>query len=96
MKNVKKVILAHLNINSLRNKKDLLADFIQKDIDIMCICETKRDETFTTAQFCLDGFRRSFRRDRNAFSGGLLIYVNENIPVKQLMSRSSMILKSLF
>ena len=46
LKNVSKIILGHLNINSIRNKFDFLAHQVQGNIDILIISETKLDESF--------------------------------------------------
>ena len=40
------------------------------------LSETKIDENFPKQQF------KTFRRDRNKHGGGLLFYINENIPCK--------------
>ena len=47
------------------------------------IAETKLNETFPTAQFLIEVFKKPFRYDRNEHGGGLLIYVREGIPAKQ-------------
>ena len=44
-RNLKRNILGHLNINSIRNKFDLLVDQIKENVDIMVISETKLDES---------------------------------------------------
>ena len=44
--NLNKLIFAHLNINSIRNKFDSLADIIKDNIDILMISETKVDDSF--------------------------------------------------
>ena len=54
------------------------------NIDILIIIETKLDDTFPTANFIIDGFSEPYRRDRNANGGGILIYVREDIPSKEL------------
>ena len=41
-RNLKGIILGHLNINSTRNKFDLLVDQIKGNVDIMVISETIR------------------------------------------------------
>ena len=43
-KNLCRIIFAHLNINSLRNKFDALVDQIKGNVDILVISETKLDE----------------------------------------------------
>ena len=48
------IIVSYLNINSIRNKLDDLKLIIDENVDILCIAETKTDESFPTAQlFCL-------------------------------------------
>ena len=65
-KNVNKLIIAQLNINSIRNKLDALACVIQENIDILVVTETKLDDTFTKARIKIDGYCEPFRLDRNA------------------------------
>ena len=48
LKNVNKLIIANLNINSLRNKFKFLIFLIKDDIDVLMISETKLDEIFPT------------------------------------------------
>ena len=48
-----KLILGHLNINSIRNKFDAFTYIIGNNIDVILIPETKIDDTFPTAQFFL-------------------------------------------
>ena len=43
LKNPNRLIFAHLNINSLRNKFDLLANIVKDKTDILMISETKLD-----------------------------------------------------
>ena len=50
----------------------------------MVFSETKLDLSYPRAQRLIEGFGKSFRLDRNAFGGGLLIYVRSDIPCKQL------------
>ena len=54
-KNLNKLIIAHLNINSLRNKLEFLKEQIQNNIDILMISETKIDASFRIGQFLLNG-----------------------------------------
>ena len=84
IKNKNKLILAHLNINSLRNKFDALKHFIRDKIDILVITETKLDETFPIAQFYIEGFKHLVRLDRTEHGGGIAVYIRENIPSKFL------------
>ena len=76
------IIVAQINVNSIRNKFDTLIAEIQNKVDILLISETKLDETFPTRQFSIDGFTSPYRLDRNGFGDGLLAYVREDIPSK--------------
>ena len=67
------VIIAHLNINSLRNKFGSLVQLVGGNIDILVIGETKLDETFPKKQFIIEGFREPYRNDRNGDGGGVMI-----------------------
>ena len=42
----KKIIIAHRNINSIRNKFDILADIVKDNINILMISESKLDDSF--------------------------------------------------
>ena len=55
--NIGNIIIAHLNINSLRYKFDSLVELIQSNLDILVIRETKLDESFPDAQFKINGFK---------------------------------------
>ena len=56
VKNVDKIIIGHININSIRHKFEMLADLIIDRIDILLISETKIDNTFTKSQFNIKGY----------------------------------------
>ena len=71
-KNLNKIILGDLNINSIRNKFDFLADQKQGNIDILMISEIKRDESFPPGQLLLDGYSVPFRPVRDGNGGGVL------------------------
>ena len=83
--NPKNVIVDHLNINSHRNKLELLKRFIYNTFNIFLVSETKIGSSFPNTKSHLAGYRM-FRHDRDSFGGGLCMYVNEIIPVKQLNS----------
>ena len=69
--NLKKLIFTHLNINSIRNKFDSLADIIKDDIEILMILETKVDNSFPGGQFFLGGFGTPYRLGQKR-NGGVL------------------------
>ena len=84
LSNINKVIIGHLNINSLRNKFEMLMDIINGSIDILIVSETKLDDSFPLSQFYIDGYSKPFRMDRNRNGGGLIAFVREDIPCKRL------------
>ena len=51
LKNVNRIVYAHLNINSLRNKFEQLKYMIVCVIDILVITETKLGDSFPDARF---------------------------------------------
>ena len=86
-KNNKRIIIAHLNINFLENKFEALESLVEGKVDILLISETKIDASFPLNQFILKGYSTPFRADRNSQGGGgggLIIYVREDIPCKEL------------
>ena len=84
LENTNRLILGHLNINSIVGKFDHFKFLIENNIDILVLTETKIDANFPNAQFRIDGFSAPFRLDQNKFGGGVLIYVREDISCKQL------------
>ena len=74
------MILDTLNVNSFSGKFDQIKTFIQGNIDIFIVTESKLNETFPAGQFFMDGFNPPYRLD----GGGVLIYVREGIPSKPL------------
>ena len=54
-----KLILGHLNSNSIRNKFDALNFVIDNKIDIFLISETKLNDSFSYGPVYNQGFRHS-------------------------------------
>ena len=84
VRNANRLIIGHLNVNSCRNKFDMLEELIKDKIDIFLISETKPDSSFLRGQFSIKGYSRSFRLDQKQTGVGLLFYVREDIPCKML------------
>ena len=82
--NLNKFIFDHLNINSLRNKLDLLSEQVKGSIDILMVSETKLDDSFPEGQFLMEGFYSPFRFDHNRNGGGIMLHFWEDIPAKLL------------
>ena len=77
-----RIIIAQININSIRNKFDALVSGIRGNVDILTISETKIDDSFPNRQFLIDGYTAPYRLDRNSVGGGILVYVREDVSSK--------------
>ena len=88
VKNINNVIFATLNVNSFPGKFDQIKIMAQDNIDVFTIVESKLNNTYPTKQFLINGFREPYRLDRitqnGGHAGGVLIYVRDDIPSKQL------------
>ena len=84
IKNSDRIIIRHLNINFIENKFNSLVSLIKDKLDIIIASETKIDDPFPETQFIIEGYAKPFRRDRNSHGGGLLIYVRDMIPCKEI------------
>ena len=80
--NLSKLIFVHLNIKSIRNKFDSLADIIKDNIYILMISETKAVDSFRDGQFFLDGFGTPIRLDRNRNGGSVMLVIRNDISVE--------------
>ena len=80
LKNLNKVIIGHININSLRNKFELLTEMVQDKVDLLMISETKLDSSFPNAQFYMKSFSEPYKLDRTSKGGGIILYVREDVP----------------
>ena len=88
LRNVNRIIIGNLNVNSIANKIDGLRIKVENKIDILVITETKLDDSFPTSQFLIDGFHTPYRFDRKRGAGGIMIYVSKDIISKQLYKHS--------
>ena len=81
-------ILGYMNIYSIRNKIISLREMVNKaPIDILCIDETKIDESFPDSQFLIENYQfPPYRRDRNSKRGGKIVYVRQGLISKRLKS----------
>ena len=80
--NVTRVVIGHININSIRNKFDMLSSMVKDSIDILMVSETKLDSSFPQAQFRMEGYALPFRCDRSSHGGGFLLFIWEDISTK--------------
>ena len=70
-----------LNVNSIRKKFVCFQGLIKRTFDVFLISETKIDDSLPNAQFKIEGCKR---KDRDAFGGGLLFYLNEKLNCESL------------
>ena len=66
LKNSNKVIISHIDINSLRNNFELLTEIVRDKVDLLMIFETKLDSSFPNAQFYMKYYSKPYRFDRNS------------------------------
>ena len=82
--------IGQLNITSLVKHVEELRIFIhEQPIDILCINETRLDNSISSAEVEICGYE-IVRRDRNRNGGGVAIYLRNNIPY---VERSDLTLK---
>ena len=79
-----RITIAQINIDSLRNKFSFLCEAVRGNTYILLVTKTRLDSSFPSAQFHMHGYTTSYRLDRNANGGRLLLYVRENIPSKKI------------
>ena len=79
-----RLINGHLNINSLRNKFEMLREIVQDKLDIFLVSETKVDPSFPSSQFAIKGFSVPLRLERNSSGGCIMLFVREEILSKLL------------
>ena len=64
LNNANKIVIGHLNINSIRNKFDSFKYLIDENIGIILLSETKLNDTSPVNQFIINGFHAPYRADR--------------------------------
>ena len=83
LKHLKKLIIWHLNINSMRQKYAEISELCLGNIaDILFLSETKLDASFPIAQFNISGYK-CHRADRNSNGGGIMVYIRSDIAYRR-------------
>ena len=82
-----KIMLGHLNVNSLRSKFESVGDIIEGAFDIFFWSKNKIDESFSDKQFSLNNFK-IFQKYRNRFEARIMFYVNDNPSFKNLIPKN--------
>ena len=96
LSNANKLITDHINMNPIRHKFDELKYIIRENIDIFVISEIKLDIIFPSTQFCINGYSKPFRLDRDKSGGGIIILIRNDIPCKLLKTDNNCNLEGLF
>ena len=90
-----KLILGHVNVNLIRKKINSLVYMPGKIVDIFLISETKLDNSFTPAQFKIEGFTTPYSYVRDDKGGGLLLCIREEIPSSLMQCKTQWNIKCL-
>jgi hypothetical protein len=94
---LRNISIVNLNVNPLRNKIDLIFNELG-DHDIICITETRLNNSICSFNLCLDNFLNpnDFRKDRQTdHRGGILIYVRNNMIAKRRLDLESNDIESI-
>ena len=81
-----KVIIGNIDINSLRNKFELLTEMVPDKFDLLMISKAKFYSLFPSAQFRMKSRSKPYKIDRNSKVGSIILYVREDIPSKLINS----------
>ena len=84
IKDLNRVIISQININSIINKIELLSEAVLGNMGILMVSETKIDMSFLTSPFVIQDFATPFRLDRTNTGGGILVYFRDDIASKLL------------
>ena len=74
----------HINIHYLFPKFDEIKILLGQnpDIDILCLCETFLNDSFSDSEFQLQGYQL-FRKDRKTNGGGIAMYIKDSLTCLQ-------------
>ena len=61
---------------------------VSRNIYILIIAQKEIYDTFPRNQFCIDGYMPPLRADRNQHGGGLLIYLRDGVPAREVAIRT--------
>ena len=86
--NLDKLVLAHLNINSLKLKFDSLAQKITGSVDILMLSETKLGNSFPESQFLIEGYSKPYIIDHNCHGEGIMLYGKSRYSIKTSVPRA--------
>ena len=78
----KECLLDNLRKVDISDSKVIKCNYQDIEDIVNLVSETKLNET--TDQFHIAGYPQPYRRDRNRYGGGVMFFVREDLPSKQL------------
>ena len=76
-----RVIIGHININSIRNKFEPLVKYVGNNLDILMVSKQKQ---MIFSRVTIEGFLTPYRLDWTTKGGGILLYIRHDIPSKYI------------
>ena len=71
--------ILHLNIRNIQNKIGCIQDQ-HSDFNVICFSETHLDQNLSSELLRISNtFSGPYRKNRNMYGGGLLLYINSNL-----------------
>ncbi len=88
-KNPKSLIISHININSLKKEENAPIDYfkdilIKGFIDVLCVSETKLNDTVVDKDIDFSTNFKIYRQDRHTNSGGICTWIRSDIPHQRI------------
>lgn len=77
-------MIDHINIDSIRDRSEMLSNSYKDNLDILMVSETKKGSTFPSNQFIIERYVAPIRFDRNGRRVGILWYIRNDIPARLL------------
>ena len=72
-------LVFYLNINSIRNKFELLSEQVRGNVNVLVVSEAKIDYIFPIGKFLIHGFSPPYRLDHDSKDGGIMLYIREDM-----------------
>ena len=80
LRDINRVIIENLNINSLPIKFAQFQEIVLKYLDILILTETKLNDSSPMSQFMVACLSLPYQQDRNRNGGGIMIYIRNDTP----------------
>ena len=77
MCNMNRIIIGHLNVNSVRNKFESVQEQINGNLDYLLITETKLDNIFPNGQLLIKRCSAPYRLERDAQGGDIMLFIRK-------------------